>query len=366
MTRDITRKILKDKLPYIAEMELTLFENCDQNCNFCGHEKLSVVGLKKSDIFSKITQMKEFLVRMDKNVDFLQINLVGGELLQDRLIHQGYLDTYYQLIKIFNEYCKAIDVKLEVVIVSGMLFTNRHPVADLLKKLNTRGIKTSLIASYDLSGRIINEDYKENIEFFKSTISSVNTVATNQFIRILMEKKEFWRVEYFNYLYDNFMVYIDTFIPDAGSEYLIPSDEELLEFNKFLYKNYSKAEPLAGSLKAVLSDTNTPVPMSCMSLNKVTIFPDGQTSNCRWRRYKDEHFRNKLNYDDNSNMMLDFVKEHECLSCDYYKVCPLRCYTQWSWVDREKSEGCINKRLFNWVKRENKLKDLVAMTSSVT
>ena len=97
---DITRLILEPKRPDIAEIELTLFENCHLNCSFCHHDKKSTVGLSREEIFSKLSIVEDHLIKMKDRVDICQINMVGGELFQDRISEWAYPVYYDFLIEI--------------------------------------------------------------------------------------------------------------------------------------------------------------------------------------------------------------------------------------------------------------------------
>ena len=80
----VTKSILESKKPNIAEIELTLFENCNISCDFCLHDKKLTTGLTGEEMFSKIPLFVDILKRQQGRVDLVQINLVDGELLQDR------------------------------------------------------------------------------------------------------------------------------------------------------------------------------------------------------------------------------------------------------------------------------------------
>ena len=82
---DFTKQLLEDKRPDIAEIELTLFENCHLNCSFCHHDKKSTVGLSREEIFSKLDLVEQHVIKMKGRVDVIQINMVGGELFVPKI-----------------------------------------------------------------------------------------------------------------------------------------------------------------------------------------------------------------------------------------------------------------------------------------
>ncbi len=346
--RSTAKRILKEKKPVLAEIELTLFENCNQNCAFCDHDKKSTVGLTQEEIYSKKQIVFDFIDGIDDDVRTVQVQLVGGELLQDRLIEEGHLRHYAHILNEIKKYVRKTGRFLQVMVVSNMLFQDTKKIWNWLNWLN-RSFDTQLIASYDITGREINSQWRFNLEALKKYIGSVNMVATAPTIKKLLSGN----CNYFDYLYGEFEIFIDTFIPDERTKKLIPSDDLYLEYLKFMSENYSSVHPLSKIVnvfkhKTPMSNSK----MDCMSLNKITIFPDGTTSNCRWKRYKQEHFNTTLDYDDNSNIMLAYLNQYNCLTCDHYDLCPFRCFVQWDWKDREKSEGCVLKKWFAFL--ENK------------
>lgn len=334
---EMTKKMLESKRPNISEIELTLFENCNIVCDFCFHDKKSTVGLSKEEMFSKIPIMRAFLEKQAGRVDLVQINLVGGELFQDRWMEDLCLN-YYNLLRetklIFDEY----SLPMKVVFVSNFLFKKNDIIKKLIDDLRDAQIDSHLIVSYDFEGRPMGKNqYRKNIDFFgPEYICSVNLVGTTDSIKIFMKDED----EYFHELYKTFPIFFDDFIPDHGSDSLVPSDKLFFEWYKFIADNYPKIAPVADLIN---NESNS---MHCLSLNKITIFPDNRTSNCRWYRYKQEDFNTKLDMKDNSGMMQNFLDEMGCMSCPYFSKCGFRCFTQWDWRNRKRDMDTCPMRSF--------------------
>lgn len=338
------KQLLESKRPNIAEVELTLFENCDINCAFCYHDKKSTVGLEFDEMVAKIAIIEKFFQDRQGTVDFMQINVVGGELFQDNLIEKEYLDYYYEISKEINRLADKYEYALEMVWVSNFLFKDTKAIADFMDRLDDT-MESSLIVSYDFEGRPTNKKYFENIKRLEKYISSVNIVATIDTINDMMTMTD----PFFDYIYHTFSVYIDDYIPDDISNNLTPLDSVMLKFYKFLYHNYPKVVNIAELLE------NTENPMGCLSLNKITIFPDDSVSNCKWGRYKPENFETykdtKVNYQDNAPQMERHLQHYNCLSCEFYKRCKFRCYTQWDFItpDIHDYDGCWIKTFFKYI-----------------
>lgn len=335
---DATKFLLESKRPDIAEIELTLFENCNIVCDFCFHDKKSPVGLTREEMFSKLPLVERFLRKQQGLVDLVQINLVGGELLQDRWMER-LCDDYLELLLKAKKSFDAFNLPMKVVIVSNFLFRKREVVKKLIDNLRLHEIDAHLIASYDFQGRIISETYRDNINFFgPDYICSVNLVGTSGSIEKFLKNDD----PYFKYLYQNFSLYFDDFIPDQGADDSIPSDRELYNWYLFIAENYPRIQPVADLIS---NKTNK---MHCLSLNKITIFPDNRTSNCRWHRYEQNDFGTKLDMHDNAGMMQNFIDQNGCLSCDHFQRCGFRCFTQWDWKNRKRDmEMCPMKAFFN-------------------
>ena len=338
VSANITKQILESKRPNIAEIELTLFENCNIECDFCFHDKKSMIGLTLHEMNEKLPIIEQFMKDKQGSVELMQINMVGGELFQDRWMVQ-ICNDYYELATDIAALAKKYNHRLRIVWVSNFLFVNRESVHLLLSKLRNNNIDTHLIASYDFDGRPMSKNYRNNIDWFgPEFIISINSVGTKKSILSFINNDDV----YFDYLYDTFPIYFDDFIPDKGSDESIPSDTLMYEWYMYVATHYPKISPMA----ELISNENNP--MHCLSLNKITIFPNNSTSNCRWYRYDQNDFNTELDMHDNSGMMQNYLDELGCLSCDYYQRCGFRCFTQWDWKNRKSDMNtCPMKSFFN-------------------
>lgn len=343
VSKDITKAMLAEKRPSIAEIELTLFENCNIECDFCFHDKKSEVGLSREDMFSKLELIETFMKEREGTVTMLQVNVVGGELFQDRWMERlcdDYHDLAVEMSKLAAKYNYN---QFRIVWVSNFLFKKSDVVVDLMDRLRAQDIDSHMIVSYDFDGRPMSKRYKKNIELLgPEYIISVNLVGTVESINVFMDDKD----EYFKWLYDTFNVYFDDFIPDKGTDAMLPSDSMIYEWYKFIAEKYPKIAPVSTLLE---NDHNE---MHCLSLNKLTIFPDNRTSNCRWHRYDQDDFCTEFDIHDNAGMMQNYIDELGCLSCEYFQRCGFRCFTQWDWRNRERDmedPKCPMKAFFNYV-----------------
>lgn len=342
----LVKELIGPKKPKVAEIELTLFENCDVNCSFCGHEKKATVGMTEEEILSKIPLISQFLDSIDEDIAMVNLHLVGGELLQDRLLtaEQDYLSKYRKLIEAYIGLCGERGITPRVLLVSNMLTTKTQLLKEWLEEMNQM-LHLRLIASYDLYGRPITKKYLENLEDLKNYISNINVVVTKEAINKLKSGDET-----FESLYQRFPIFMDDFLPDSWTQHMIPSDEDYLDYLQLVARKYPKLLPFGEAISKVKSSQLNEIQFT--TFNKCNILPNNVVTNYLWDRHSPENFEGSVNYQDNSNMLYHFLESNQCLSCEYFQSCPLRCPVSWSWKNRERSSGCVNKRFFDSFSKE--------------
>jgi len=341
------KSLIGRKKPLVAECELTLFENCDIVCSFCGHEKESTTGLSREEILSKLPLVEEFLDSIDDDIETVNLHLVGGELLQDRLLDNGhgeevsYLEYYSELILAYKEICIAKGIEPRINLVTNLLTTKQEEVRSWLVDINQE-VYARIIASYDLYGRPITRQFFKNIAYFEDYIANINVVVTKQSIKKLIEGDP-----HFDFLYDKFPIFMDDFLPDRWTSNMIPSDEEYLEYLQCVKERYPKLLPFGESMEYVKEAKVNEVQFT--TFNKCNILPNNKVTNYLWDRHNLSDFDGDTTYVDNSNLLYNFIEKNSCLTCEYYMACPLRCPVSWSWKERERSKGCVNKRFFDTI-----------------
>lgn len=342
----MVREIIRPKLSRFAEIELTLFENCDVSCAFCGHEKTSKVGMSEAELQAKIPIVRSFVEALSKDeVDSVHLHLVGGELLQDRLLSDGwYLEQYQKIILAFDQTCRDFGFSSQTFLVTNLLFRESARVARWLEEVG-RVSKVRLIVSYDSTGRPITDQYFQNLEHLKPFVSNVNMVGTNRTLRKLLKGDP-----HFERIYQDFDIFMDDFLPDESTEGLIPSDELFLEFLERFVTEHPRLLPF-GPLASEL-DLGQWRDLQFATFNKCTILPNGQVTNYLWPRHRQKHFRFSLSHHDNSNFLAEFLMHHQCLSCEYFRICPLRCPVSWAWRKTEQGSACVNRAFFESSRRE--------------
>ena len=103
-------------------------------------------------MFSKIPLVEDHLKKMQGMVKTCQINMVGGELFQDRISDWAY-DVYYDMLIEIKKLYDKYEQEIKVVWVTSFQFSKRDKVQKLLDDLNEADIPSYIICSYDFDGR---------------------------------------------------------------------------------------------------------------------------------------------------------------------------------------------------------------------
>jgi MoaA/NifB/PqqE/SkfB family radical SAM enzyme len=334
--------LLKSKTPESSEIELHLFEFCNLNCQFCGQDHNSKTGM--STILNKIEPVQMFISKNPKKKHIL--NIMGGEVFND-LVSDQLFEDYYQLALNVDRHAKSLGHHCIFNWVTNLVFAKTERVEALIHRLRAQGIESNLSTSYDLTGRkniLWHEDqFLKNLRHFQKDIYVVGFVLTKLAIRHLLEKSD----PIFDELYASFPVYFDYYVPESRASVLMPTDDDLLKAFLFLAKNYPKVNPIKDILE------NAENKMTCYSLNKLTLLPDGREVKCRYMNYKENDFKHKVDYSSNENIIVGHLQENECLSCEWFSKCSFRCFVQADWSARLKTERCFLKSFFEETSRWN-------------
>jgi len=328
-------QLLRNKLPVGSEIELHLFELCNLRCHFCGQDHEDKTGF--NEILNKINPVVEFIKNNSTQTHIL--NIMGGEIFNDDL-SDAVFDDYFTLAYSINQFAISIGHNCIFNWVTNFIFKKTDRVSQFLQKLKDHHIIANLSTSYDFAGRKNNlwsEDiFLSNLERFKSKIYTIGFVLTRPAIKILMSEDD----ELFKKLYNNYPLYFDYYVPEGQAKLLMPSDQEMLDAFLFLAQKYPQVSPIKELLE------NNENKMTCYSLNKLTLLPNGREVKCRYMNYKEGQFTHSIDYLSNDNIIESHINENGCLTCEWYNKCSFRCFVQADWADRIKTDICLFKTFF--------------------
>lgn len=335
-------QLLKSKIPDSTEIEIHFFELCNLRCQFCGQDHNAKSGL--DTIVEKAEPVIEFI--STNSIRSHILNLMGGELFNDEL-KDSVFEDYYQFAIRIHQFAESIGHHIHINWVTNLIFQNKQRVTDLLARLREAGISTKLSTSFDFHGRKnslwTEEIYLSNLKEFKDLIYTVGFVLTKKSIEYLLTTRD----PLFEYLYFNYPLYFDYYVPENGAKYLMPSDQELLDAYLFIADNYPNISPVRDLLD------NKENKMTCYSLSKITVLPDGKEVTCRYLKYSENDFNQPVDYTSNENIIESFLTENDCFSCEYFQRCSFRCFVQADWKKRQRTPSCLFKTFFKKIELPN-------------
>lgn len=331
-------KLLEKKMPEASEIELHLFELCNLRCHFCGQDHEDKTGF--NEIVEKAPRIKEFISSNFQKKHIL--NIMGGEIFSDE-IPDYIFESYKTLALEVHNFTKEQGHQATFNWVSNLIFKKTERVQSFLQDLTLHGVDWNISTSYDFAGRKNSlwnvETFQANLEAFAGKIFTVGFVLTKTSIQHLLTKND----TFFDYLYSNYPLYFDYYVPENGANLLMPSDQEILNAYRHIAKKYPKISPVKELLE------NQENKMTCYSLNKLTLLPNGREVKCRYMNYQEGQFKTPIDYLSNENIIQSHLDENECLSCEWFERCGFRCFVQADWAQRQKTATCLFKTFFSEV-----------------
>jgi radical SAM protein with 4Fe4S-binding SPASM domain len=345
---EFIRTIFKEKTPDYTEIEISFFELCNLHCRFCWQDNYNPTGINtivdKADIVIKYLENQK-----DKLKDNVQVHMLGGELFEDTI---DYYNEYFHFIFKIQTYFKKHfpDKTLRYVFLTNMNFQKQDTLKKLeifLNRIKAIGCDFVLTTSWDPTGRPLAGEtttrFHHNITYFKEYIAEITFVLTRPTIRRILDNK----TPYLDLLTEEgFKIDYDYYMPTTAVDALMPSDRELYEVLSCLIKKYPHIHKLQAWLNR---HPNFVGKLSCASLHKITILPDGTLTNCRHLNYDQKDFETEIFNESNSAMIMKYISKKECLSCPYFARCPLSCFVM---SDHKKFTGqkeldeCLYKKIF--------------------
>lgn len=330
-------ELLKEKVNTSTEIEIHLFEFCNLNCSFCGQDHDSRVGM--DTIPEKAEQVIAFMKRSPLTSH--TINIMGGEIFND-LIEDSVFEEYLAFYHRINNYCKENQLTVRFNWVTNLIFSKN--ILNVFNLIESSEGNSFISTSYDFSGRGLNINrylqFRNNLTLLKQHIGVIGFVLTKPSIKkLLNDQDKFFKEE----LYPNYPLYFDYYVPEKSSDKMMPSEEEMLKAFNYIAEHYPKVEPIKSMLE------NTQNQMTCFSLNKVTILPDGKEVTCRYLKYEKEDFISEVNYHSNENIIEAHLERNQCLTCPYYHRCQFRCFVQADWrrLERLENNQCFIRCFFD-------------------
>lgn len=336
MTTDsVEQRTLESKRHDEEEYFVNLFEWCNLNCPFCWQNHNSKLGLfsiesKKHDLSKLIKESPR-----SKHV----VNLMGGELFMDE-VPDWTFENYFNLVADVHRQAEATGNTVKFNFVTNLVFTKTGRVQRLLDACRSNDVDAMLATSWDPVGRFNSENletFKQHCNVFQHEIRIISVVMTKQCIDWFLYTGKDRSV--FEQLYTHFDIYFDTYSPEARTDMYAPSDSQMLAMYLSLIQFYPGVYPV----KDWIQDRTTT--MECRSSH--IIGPGGYTGKCGSLVPKPvlDEMAVPVNVLDNASMEDNFVRENECLSCEFYGECGLGCFLLHNLKGRADTKQCIFKTI---------------------
>lgn len=173
------------KLGEIQAIQFELWQNCDNNCDFC-YTKLNRINCTPEQQISNIQKAKEIITQEISN--FNGVALIGGEFFQGQLRTPEVKEAFLDLISYINSLLESHDID-EVWLAATLTRENQ---ADLYQTLDLFSdiSKVLISTSYDTAGRFHLQNGKEiwlnNLKQLKERYPALSlhtqTIITQAFI----------------------------------------------------------------------------------------------------------------------------------------------------------------------------------------
>jgi hypothetical protein len=325
----IAHKVIdsSNKRPLTGEIIVILFEFCDLNCVFCNQDHDSVEGM--NNILDKIDPIKRSIDNLIlKGKRKFAIHIMGGELFSDRIRDEIFSD-YEKLVKEIRDYSITKNIEIEIMFVTNLIWKNSERVMSFLKDNELK-----ILTSYDPSGRFNTntiEIFKYNVITFKEYIKSVNVIMTKQNMEKFLKND----VPFFDYLYENFIIFFDNYGPGKNNNFLSPKDVEIRDFMKFMYDNWQNCIPFKDF------KNNNYKKMACM--DTLTIMPSGKWGACGIFENIDHKIIKK------EDMEQQWFDDYNCLECPHMKRCTMGCFMLNHVKKIRTQNDCFLKEVYDYV-----------------
>lgn len=329
-----TYDLIKSKIIDHSEIVVNFFDYCNMKCSFCTQIHSSTEGMSKEEILSKVSLILNYIQTNESNE--ILLHLMGGELFQDELIDEGFLQHYSEFIHQL-ETQKPSHKKITYNFITNLVFTKINEVKSFCDKH-----KLKIAISYDPVARFTKkqlQQFKLNVEEFKNYIRMVSCVMTKQNMKEIIKGDE-----YFTYLYNNFDCHWDhLLIGDSQFDIMMPKQSEVYEFYTHLVKHY----PNCLNITQFTKKTPNVNKMGCTRGNSFTVFADNSIpKGCSGSVV----LKDASTEDNWSTKVIDnFLSENDCLTCEYYTRCNLTCFVHNDYKKIVKDvQGCVYKKVFEY------------------
>lgn len=332
MSISLEQAILDKKRHKEEEYFVNLFEHCNLRCSFCWQDHNSLRGI--DTIEYRASDVSRLIQKSPRSNHI--VNIMGGELFSDAIPESAFW-KYYRFVCVIQSNC-GDENKIQFNFVTNLVFDQTTRLEKLLNDCQ-KVAEVHLSTSWDPVGRfnLTNlSTFIRNYQIFKKDIRMTSVVLTKQCIRWFLSGQDKVDGVFTNLIASN-PLYFDTYSPESNTDKFAPSDSEMLSMYRLLIREYPESYPVKDWIR------NQTTTMSCRSSH--IIGPQGYSGKCG--SLVPDSVKNDMavpiNVIDNSKMEDNFIKENECLTCEFFENCGLGCFLLHNLKGRADTEECIFK-----------------------
>lgn len=320
--------ILESKKGETKEAHLILFEYCNLRCSFCHQDHDDRKGISIDAIMDKV----DALIASTNPNDHYVINLTGGELFLDDIPDEIFFAYYEAGKRLLENFQNAI-----VVFGTNLVYRDVGRVVRLVESLQEFG-EVKLATSYDPAGRFNSSDrelFFRNLFEVKHLVETVNVVITKQNIESILAGQE---GEVFDFLCANYTVYFDHYIPSQMYQYLQPDEELISKLYLHLNDRHPNSYPIKDWRENLFNET------TCRSTKIVN--KNGVVTTCWSEAGKDAILDEQEGLRAKTAAEERFMEKYNCLACEYYARCGMRCFLHHSFIE-DSNDVCQIKLMYD-------------------
>lgn len=342
-------------------LDCVLFEKCNLNCKHCFQNhidnKIDLDYIKT--LSNKLYTVLEKELTEKPYLKFIKFSMRGGELFQDNIKDE--IINEYENIILNLKYLLSINfpnIKLTSHIMSNGIYKKIDRVITFLKNTDSK-----ITLSYDEYGRYTNE--KQKALFFKNyNIFVKNKLLVN--IAITLTKPNMEAIITNKTLLKfnkNIDFDINYYIPTINKNILLPQDDDLYTFFKYLLDNNIFNFTYLKTILNNIIDNKNKVTKYCNCRNTIIFYKNQAHKSCNiyipelnlQNFYNDKI--NQLNKNNGVSLITNIgLNKRKCLTCDLYNICTQDCWMYISYKDTL-GNNCFHKRIHDYITKNKNIID---------
>lgn len=332
------------------EITTQLFDTCQNGCIFCLQNNKQKHKYSKENL-AKVIESVKSLIKAEPEATTFDLILQGGELFSDN-VPDSQISDYHTVIIELVDFVKSINKNIVIQANSNLINTKPLRIKSLADTLKAEGIKISIATSFDFFGRFKTKEdlalFYSNLITLREYVSIVSMVLTRENIKTLVSQEvmPIDTLSVFNLIYSaGIQIAFEIYFPDINSyKTSMPSDNDTLDFYYYSIVNY----PNFAIIKNLYKPAST-----CNCACNHLVLAHGEKVACKHWIFDKALWANPD--DSYDTHVKNFITKYRCLSCEFFKKCPLGCFYSHDFKLAVHHKTCIYKHIYHYIETKEKL-----------